>query len=199
MNFVLGFAATATAQPRPEVIGTSELVLFWASRQADGETRGQALYERQRVFARDTVATADRAALHLQFNDSTELRLGENAVVQLDDFVYRRDSADRLAVSVAKGVARFITGRMQADRIRIVTPVSLIGVRGTDFSVWVEPDGRTTIWVTQGQIEVQPLNGAPETVGAGETVAVATSASPVQRNATRPPPDIGLGPARELR
>lgn len=176
-----------------EAIGRAELVHVWATGRPPGAAE-HALYPRDEVFAQEALRTVEGGALHVVFEDDTRLRLGSAATVTLDEFVYDADAgAGRLAGSVARGIARFITGKVGADGFVVRTAAAAIGVRGTDFSVWVEADGRTTIWVNQGAITVTPLGGAPAGVGEGETVAVAAGGGALKRGAIRPPADPGLG------
>ncbi len=176
-----------------ERIGRVELVEVWATGTPEGG-REAAKFIGNGVLARETVTTSAGGALHLILADRTELRVGSNATLKLDEYVYDpKGGAGKATLAVTRGIARFITGRMQKEQFAVRTPNVEIGVRGTDFSVWVEPDGRTTIWVTEGAITVRPLTGgAIADVGADETVAVAPGGAEVQRNAPRPPPDPGL-------
>lgn len=182
-----------------ERIGRVEHVEIWATGTPErGTTRAKHIGHG--VEARETVATVEGGALHLIFLDRTELRLGSDATVLLDSYVYDRARGGEAVLQVTRGITRFITGRLGMGQLRVRTPAVEIGVRGTDFSVWVEADGRTTIWVNDGAISVQPLaGGAAAAVGQGETVAVTIGGTAVQRGAPRPLTDRGLLPAIELR
>lgn len=188
-------AGTAAAAER---IGRVEHVEVWATGTPEGGTT-RPKHVGNGVEARETVATVENGALHLIFLDRTELRLGSDATVVLDSYVYDRARGGEAVLRVARGITRFISGRLGTGQLRVRTPSVEIGVRGTDFSVWVEADGRTTIWVNEGAISVQPLaGGAAAAVAQGETVAVAAGAAAVQRAAPRPLTDRGLLPAIEL-
>jgi hypothetical protein len=193
----VGLVRPARAAPR---IGEVAFVHEWASRiAADGSSSG--LRVNDAVFFNETVATVDDGALHLGFLDDSELRLGSDCRVVLDAFVYdpARPGAGAFSAQVGKGIARFVTGKIKGG-FRVRTPTSVIGVRGTDFSVWVEEErqGRTTIWVNQGAIVVTPVaGGAAAVVPQDETVLVEPGGTAVLRNAPRPPGDPGL--SRRLR
>jgi hypothetical protein len=188
----LALAACAGHAWAAEPIGRAELVSVWASGRPPGGAE-RPVYVRDAVFSQETLHTVEGGALHVIFRDDTELRIGSAATVTLDEFVYDAKAGfGRMVGSVSRGVARFITGRVDRNAFAIRTPAAAIGVRGTDFSVWVEASGRTTIWVNQGAITVTPSGGAPAEVGEGETVAVAAGGGPVQRDALRPAADPGL-------
>ena len=181
-----------------ERIGRVEHVEVWATGTPDGGTT-RPKHIGNSVEARETVSTVENGALHLIFLDRTELRLGSAATVVLDSYVYDRARGGEAVLQVARGITRFISGRLGSGQLRVRTPAVEIGVRGTDFSVWVQADGRTTIWVNEGAISVQPLAGGPTApVGQGETVAVAAGGTAVQRGAPRPLSDRGLLPALQL-
>jgi hypothetical protein len=191
---LLGAAGAAdAAQPS---VGRVDVVEVWGSRTGvDG--RGGTLYERDQVYFRDTLQTVRDGAMHVVLRDESVLRLGSSASAVIDEFVYDPAGNGKLAASVSAGIARFITGKLKGDQVAVRTPTATIGVRGTDFSVWVEQSGRTTIWVNQGAISVTPQGGQLELVQDGETVA--TSGGTLQRNAIRPNPDRGLDDASILR
>ena len=186
-------AAGAGTAAGAEAIGRTELVHVWATGRPPGAAE-RTLYQREDVFAQETLRTVEGGALHVRFRDSTELRLGSAATVTLDEFVYDPAAgASKMVGSVSRGIARFVTGRIDPNAFAIRTPVAVIGVRGTDFSIWVEASGRTTIWVNEGAVSIAPQGGGPALAAAGETVSVEAGGGEVRRGALRPPTDQGLG------
>ncbi len=73
--------------------------------------------------------------------DGTQLTLGENATLVVDEFVYDPfKSRGVLSVRVIKGAFLFVGGRIEGQKdakVQIHTPVAAIGVRGT--TVWGGP------------------------------------------------------------
>jgi len=188
-GFMAALLAAGPAAAAEPAVGRADIVEIWGTRTgADG--RGGALYDRDQIYFRDTLQTVRDGAMHVTFRDSSVLRLGSEASAVIDEFVYDPSGNGRLTATVGAGIARFITGRLKSEQIAVRTPTATIGVRGTDFSVWVEESGRTTVWVNDGRITVTPQGGQTETVEDGETVA--TSGGTLERNARRPNPDRGL-------
>ena len=186
---LLALSLSSVAQAAEPAVGNVDLINVWGARTgADG--RGGALYERDSVYFRDTLQTSRDGAMHVTFKDRTVLRLGSNATALVDEFVYDPAGNGRLTASVSRGIARFVSGRLKGDQVAIRTPSATIGIRGTDFSVWVEESGRTTVWVNDGAVTVTPQGGQTEVVNDGETVA--TSGGTLERNAIGPNPDFGL-------
>ena len=84
------------------------------------------------VFADETVRTAEKSAARIVFQDQTKLEIGALSEVVLDRFVYDPNrSNSEVAVSIAKGIARFTTGVLRHESYKINTPAATIGVRGT--------------------------------------------------------------------
>ena len=181
------------AQPS---VGAVNFVEVWGTRTGD-DGRGATLYDRDSIYFKDTLQTVRDGALHITLKDNSLLRLGSSATAVIDEFIYDPAGNGQMVATVSRGIARFVTGKLKGDQVTIRTPTATIGVRGTDFSVWVEADGRTTVWVNQGSVAVTPQGGQAQLVNSNETVA--TSGGTLQRNATRPNPDPGLDDAAPLR
>lgn len=184
--------AGAAAGAEPAVVGDVTAVRVWAYGTPPAGARRD-LFVGTDVIYRERLETVYDGALHVQLRDGTHLRLGSASTVLLDEFVYDPAAgAGTLLATVAKGVCRFITGQAERGRFVVTTPVASIVPRGTEFSVWVEADGSTRVWVQSGTVEVTPLQGAPALVREREIVRVRTVASPVERNAPRPAADPGM-------
>ena len=157
-------------------IGTVKLVKISAYGTPTGQ-RQREIFVRGDVTQNELVETVANGALHLEFRDATEIRLGAQSRLVLDRFAYdpSRKSGE-LVANFSRGAMRFVTGRMDKAGFRVVTPVALIGVRGTDFTVRVDADGSTAVSVTEGQVEITPLaGGAPQVITVGQVATVAAA------------------------
>jgi hypothetical protein len=131
------------------------------------------------VFADETVRTAEKSVARILFQDQSKLEIGPLSEVVLDRFVYDPNRSDsEVAVSIAKGIARFTTGVLRHESYNIKTPAATIGVRGTilnlrsdergtwaqveDGSVTVTANGITVV-VNAGQASFVPIGGTPST------------------------------------
>jgi mannose-6-phosphate isomerase-like protein (cupin superfamily) len=131
------------------------------------------------LFADEIVRTAEKSAARIVFRDQSKLEIGPLSEVVLDRFVYDPNRSDSdVAVSIAKGIARFTTGVLRHENYRISTPAATIGVRGTILNLrsdergtWVHvEDGSVTVTargitvvVNAGQATFVPIGGPPET------------------------------------
>jgi hypothetical protein len=131
------------------------------------------------VFSNETVTTGGSANTALTFLDETRIQVGENSKVVLDKFVYDPNSnTGEAAINFSRGLFRFVTGNMQnKDGFSLKTPSATLVIRGTVFLVSVAGDGTTDVSVLEGQVEVKPCGGAPQTANAGESVTVSGDCS----------------------
>jgi hypothetical protein len=185
--FCLGAAHAA----EPADVGGVTAVRVWAYGTPPGGER-DGLFTGNRVVHREQLETVEGGALHVRLRDGTDLRLGSNSQVLLDEFVYDPNAGPgAVVIGVTKGVCRFVTGSIGSG-LRVETSVATIVPRGTEFSVWIREDGSTLVWVQDGTVEVTPRRGTPALVHKREIVRVATPTGAVERNATRPESDPGL-------
>ena len=100
------------------------------------------------ISSYDDVRTGN-GRIAIEFLDSSVVRLTEHSKLVIDDFVYDPDpNKSKLALNMASGTARFITGRLSGikkENIFIKTPSATIGIRGTDFTTTVDELGRSLV------------------------------------------------------
>jgi len=100
------------------------------------------------IASYDDVRTGN-GRLAISFLDDSVLRLTEHSKIVIDDFVFDPDPArSRLALNMASGTARFLTGalgRINKENIAIRTPTATIAIRGTDFTTTVDEIGRSLV------------------------------------------------------
>lgn len=88
--------------------------------------------------------------------DDTELFLGERASLVIDDFVYDPQSGSLTAVyNFTIGTLRYISGKTSGGGVKIVTPTTEIGIRGSEAIIFVTPDGSTFVNVFEGSFSVK--------------------------------------------
>ena len=121
------------------------------------------------IASYDDVRTGN-GRMAIEFLDSSVVRLTEHSKIVIDEFVYDPDpNKSKLALSMASGTARFITGRLagiKKENIFIRTPSATIGIRGTDFTTTVDELGRSLVILlpdamgnSSGEISVTTWSG----------------------------------------
>ncbi len=108
-----------------------------------------------RVHRDEIIRTGSQAQVEFKLDDDTRLALGPDAELRLDEFaIGGGNTSSSIAVRLLKGTLRFLTGRQTSQSYRIDTPAATIGVRGTVFDLYINPQGETFVLMHQGQVEV---------------------------------------------
>ncbi len=126
------------------------------------------------MFFNDTVKTHANARFKATLDDGTELTLGENARLKIDDFVYDPSGAEgELSVRVLAGAFLFVGGQVESipgNRVKIQTPVGTLGIRGT--TVWGgRIDDGYGVLVLDGEVDVTTAGGTVK-LRAGEATMI---------------------------
>jgi hypothetical protein len=96
------------------------------------------------IFPADKIVTGLDSAAGVTLRDGTLLAFGAKSTSRLDEFSY--DPVKRngnLLISVVKGSMRFVTGLLgkhDPSAVSIHARTATIGIRGTDFIVFVEEE-----------------------------------------------------------
>lgn len=101
-----------------------------------GELRS--LTQGDEIFVSDQIVTGDRSFAVLQFVDGAKVTVRPNSAIIIEDYVYNGTDEDVATLSLVSGGLRVITGAMaksNPENYKVRTPVALMGVRGTEFSV----------------------------------------------------------------
>jgi hypothetical protein len=140
------------------------------------------------VFQNELIRTGPQSASTILFQDNTNLSIGSNSQVTLDRFVFDPDPAkSAVALSIAKGVARFTTGSLPKSAYRISTPTATIGIRGTIVTITVAEDGTSIITVEDG-IAFVTSGGQTVEVDAGMTTTTSSGMPPTPPKPKPPTP-----------
>ena len=119
------------------------------------------LRQGDRVYHTELIKTGKNSLATLLLDDNTQVSLGADTAVQLDQFIYNPDSTQgAVTLNSARGIFRFLTGLLPSKSYKIKTPVATIGVRGTVFDVWNRKDGSTVILLRHGKVVVNNLQGS---------------------------------------
>ncbi|MEM0987559.1 MAG: FecR domain-containing protein [Pseudomonadota bacterium] len=114
------------------------------------------------VWQQARVVTARYGSAEVDMDDGSKLTIGPNSEIVIDEFVFDPDAADgRAGLRLATGMLRVLSGRLPSERLRIQTPVALVGIRGTLFTLEATTPELLKLWVEDGAVTV-------ETRGTGE-------------------------------
>lgn len=94
----------------------------------------------------DTLVTGSDGTAGVTFTDNSLLSVGPNSALAIDLYAFDSTThAGQFDASLKKGTLAVISGKMvkqSPDAMRVHTPTSILGVRGTDFVVKVSEGGR---------------------------------------------------------
>jgi len=110
------------------------------------------------VLRNETVRTGTDSAARLVMIDSTNLSLGPNASLTLDRTVFNDEHSYRdIAIRLATGAFRFVTGHSEKNAYKITTQLATIGVRGTILDI-LNQRGQTMVVLQEGASQVCTLS-----------------------------------------
>jgi hypothetical protein len=135
--FVLSFS-TVTAD---DAIGVIKTLTGNVSIMRSTETLQAKLGDT--VFAQDELSTAENSSVGLLMHDDARVSMGSNTIMKLDQFSFDQNTHEGSAdISVKHGTLSVIAGKMTEKTpgaLKVKTPAAILAVRGTEFSVKVDP------------------------------------------------------------
>ena len=152
--------AAPTAQQAPDPVGSVATLQGSASVTRNNATSALAL--RDPVYKTDMLQTNVDGTLGITFDDETTFTLKPNTRLAVDEFVYEEGGANNAAVfNVVRGTAAFVAAEVaHTGNMRIDTPSSTLGIRGTTGLVEVPEDG-----AAGGQVSIKLYPDADGRVG----------------------------------
>jgi hypothetical protein len=134
-----------------------------------GEARGtrgdttQTLGLNASVFSNEILSTGAAARLEVTFVDHTQVTLGENGRLTLDEYLFVPGTGRGGIRFTLTGALLFISGqvaKLASANVGVVTPAAAIGVRGTQF--WAGPIDNQALGVLliEGSVFVSNTAGA---------------------------------------
>lgn len=171
LSFVFALVLQVGAAKAEELAGI--ILTLKGEAEAISKTGTRTLMTGFSIMVDDAIKTGPGARMAIEFRDGSNLFLGEEAHIIVDDLVYSpvNESADdqKQTIDVLRGVFRYVSGAIAQARYENVnfrTPVATIGIRGTKFvggelQVGMSP-GRPHygFQIENGAIEVQAPGGS---------------------------------------
>ncbi|OAF01788.1 hypothetical protein AYJ54_04405 [Bradyrhizobium centrolobii] len=137
----------------------------------------------------ETVRTGADSAARFVMADSTNLSLGPSATLKLDRTVFNDERSYRdVAIRMATGAFRFVTGHSEKTAYKITTPLATIGVRGTTLDI-LSQRGRSVVVLQDGAASVCTLSlQCLQLTQPGDTAVITSSGGKVSITKTNTPP-----------
>ena len=131
----------------------------------------------------DFVRTRQAAKMALLFADDTQLRLHQNTVLQVKGVATPAQPVTTLLLNAGRAWTQ--TRRADGSRLNLETPAATAAIRGTDWDISVEDDGRTLLTVLSGTVEFSNAQGQVS-VGANEAAYAEVGKAPVKLVLSQP-------------
>ncbi len=94
------------------------------------------------IWEKDTLRTGPDGSIGVLFRDDTQLSLGPESALVIDQFVFApRQEKLSIVLRMMTGTAAYLSGlisKLAPESAHIETPTASIGIRGTKFVVRVE-------------------------------------------------------------
>ena len=107
------------------------------------------------VLEGDIISTGEGAEVFMRFTDKMEFRLGEDARLAIDQYLYDDVSSSGIQVlSIIAGAFSYASGLLAGaspTSVRLQTPHGVIGIRGTKILGKVD-DGEIVVTVLEGRV-----------------------------------------------
>lgn len=145
------------------------------------------LAEGQRVDSGATLKTGPNSGVTIRFDDGQLLALTSNSNLVIDEYRFNPHKPEEggILTSLFRGGMRTVTGligKASPESVKVATPVATIGIRGTDFQLFI--DGRLYISVGEGTIGVANTSGETVFDGTKQPLGIVQDAQTKARAAT---------------
>jgi len=111
----------------------------------------------QKLQTKDIIQTKKNAKLQVIFKDETIISIGKNSEFSIEDYLFEANQIPVAKFGMLRGAIRTITGKIgdiAPQKFSVATKTATIGIRGTNFSVFVNDDGSAEAFCTFGAISV---------------------------------------------
>lgn len=145
------------------VTGTAEV-------KATKENSWKTIKAGESVQTEDSLKTKPRSRAKVELPDGSNITVLPNSKV---DFRNLKKETPMIKVVVGK-IRAWVAKNSSRSKFEVHTPVAICSVRGTEFEITVDEDGKTDIEVFEGLLGVRREDGTGEEipVGAGERLGV---------------------------
>lgn len=160
-----------TVQVRADVAPVGEVIFVSGDAEAVRDERSRAMVVGAAVYVGERLITADDSHVHVRFVDGGLVSVRPGSAVRIEDYAFDPDEAQagRVRLVLEHGALRSATGKIgeqHREGFRLNTPVSAIGIRGTDFVVFAD-ESLARLMVYSGGVVMAPLGEGCSPAGHG--------------------------------
>ena len=171
-SLIAASAQVLAAAPSAEIVSLEGKGEFREAQQIDW----RAATVKQQLFPSNLVRTGDSSKMALLFPDRTQYRLAQNSVLQIKEIAADKDKKTVLNLNAGRS---WMQSKTSPGGLQVQTPSALASIRGTEWEIVVEPDGRSTVTVFNGEVEFSNEQGGV-LVGKNEQASAEQGRAPVK-------------------
>jgi Flp pilus assembly protein TadD len=139
-------SAQAAAAPAAEVVSVEGKGEYREAQQATW----RAVAAKQPLFPSNFVRTLDQSKMAIVFVDRTQVRLAPNSTMQIKEVASGTDTRTILNLNQGRS---WTQSKTTPRGLTMETPSALAAIRGTDWEMVVDEEGRATLTVFSGEVE----------------------------------------------
>lgn len=129
--------------------------------KGEGEKIWEAAKEEDPLFEGDQIKTGKDGSAKIIFENESIIQIEKNSVLEIQEMV-KGKKEESLVAKVKLSVGKIVNFVLHTDKFEVVTPTSIMGVRGTEFAVEARAD-ETDVGVFSGEVGVRGVTDAGET------------------------------------
>jgi len=124
--------------------------------------------------------TAEASGIKITFDPQGSLTLGPSTRIAIESSIVDQATGRNTSkLSMGLGRLRVVLGRLFGGDLEVETPSAVVGIKGTDVVIVVNPDGGTTLIVKEGQGNLRSKTGGDSIdVPAGQFATVEPGGQP---------------------
>lgn len=111
----------------------------------------------QTLFPANLVRTGDASKMAVMFPDRTQVKLAQNSVLQIKEVSTGKEAKTVLNLNAGRS---WMQSKTTPGGLSVETPSATASIRGTDWEIAVEPDGRSTLTVFSGAADFSNAQGS---------------------------------------
>ena len=171
-GILLVIARGALAAPAAEVVSVEGKGEYREAQQSTWRPAPP----KQQLFPTNFVRTLDMSRMAILFVDRTQVRLAQNSVLQIKEVASSTNTRTILNLNQGRSWGQ---AKSPPRDLTIETPAATAAIRGTDWEIAVDAEGRATLAVFSGEVRFHNDQGAV-LVAANEQASAERGKAPVK-------------------
>jgi hypothetical protein len=113
------------------------------------------------IYQYDTVKTEKKSKVRITFEDGSLLNLSEDTELEIKEHIYTPEEKRRVSLfAMLRGKMRVFCQRFagRGSRFQVETPTAVIGIRGTEFIIWVVSNELTVVICLEDEVFVRNVD-----------------------------------------